>query len=117
MPLVYDEAGGSYDFDTDAREALKLDAYVPAPDGDTRPWWERVAEYGMTRAIDNQVGPAAPNKTATASTFAGENGKTYTQAVGASGAPVQTSGSNKVLLYVGIAAAIGLGYLALSGKR
>lgn len=114
MALVYDDAGGSYDFDTDAREALKLDSYVPAPAGDTRPWWERVAEYGMTRAIDNQVGPAAPNKTSTASTFAGQNGKTYTSPVGTTGgSPTQAGGTQKMLMWAALGLAVlGVGYLA-----
>ncbi len=77
-------ADGSYyqspGYLTDARESAKLDAFVPAPNGDSRPWWERVAEYGLTRAIDNQYGPPAVNKTSAPATFAGQNGRTYSTA-------------------------------------
>ena len=70
--------GNAGQFAMDAREAAKLDAFVVKPAGDTREWWERVAQYGLTRAIDNQYGPPPTNKTSTAGTFAGQNGKTYT---------------------------------------
>lgn len=77
------DANGNYyqspSYWTDAREASKLDSYVAAPAGDTRPWWERVAEYGLTRAIDNHLGPAQQNKTSAPATFAGQNGLTYSQ--------------------------------------
>ncbi len=63
----------------DARETQKLDAYTPRPAGDDRPWYERVASYGLTRAIDANFGPPAANKTAAGATFAGQNGKTYSQ--------------------------------------
>lgn len=63
----------------DQREAAKMDPYVASTSGDTRPWWERVAEYGVTRAIDNQFGPAQVNKTDMPATFAGQNGQTYSQ--------------------------------------
>lgn len=64
---------------TDARESNKLDPFVAAPSGDDRPWWDRVAEYGLSRAIDNHFGPAQSNKTAQPATFAGQNGQTYSQ--------------------------------------
>lgn len=104
--------------DTDTREALKLDAYVPAPNGDTRPWWERVAEFGLTRAIDNQLGPAAPNKTSQAATYAGENGKTFTQPLAGQGTTPATGGNNKLLMWGAIGLAIlGLGYVVLGAKK
>ncbi len=64
---------------TDAFEANKVAPYVAQPSGDNRPWWERVAEYGITRAIDNHLGPTSQNKTAAPATFAGQNGQTYSQ--------------------------------------
>lgn len=64
----------------DDRESAKLDPFVPRPAGDTRPWWERVAEFGLTRAIDAHYGPAETNKTAQSGTFAGQNGRTYSMA-------------------------------------
>ena len=74
-----------YSMSSDDREIAKLDSYVPKAPGDTRPWWERVAEYGLTRAIDNQVGPPAQNKTTAPASFAGQNGRTYSQV----GSPLQ----------------------------
>lgn len=115
MALVYDDAGGSYDFSTDAREAAKLDPYVPATAGDTRPWWERVAEYGMTRAIDNQVGPAAPNKTSQPASFAGQNGRTYSQVGAQSTGPLGMSSSTTMLL-LAVAAVAGV-FLLLPKAR
>lgn len=96
------EADGDYfrapGYWTDAREAAKLEAYVPAPNGDTRPWWERVAEYGLTRAIDNQFGPPAANKTTAPATFAGQNGKTYSQVGSTSGSASSSGGIGQILV-------------------
>lgn len=87
------DANGNYyqspSYWTDAREASKLDSYVAAPAGDTRPWYERVAEFGLTRAIDNHFGPAQQNKTSAPATFAGQNGLTYSQV----GTPLQQGGA------------------------
>lgn len=69
----------TYAWYTDQREAAKMDAFVPRIEGDTRPWWERSVEYGITRAIDNKYGPGEVNKTDMPPTFAGQNGKTYSQ--------------------------------------
>lgn len=101
------EADGDYyqsaAYYTDAREAQKLDPFVPRPNGDTRPWWERVAEYGLTRAIDSNYGPPAANKTGAAATFAGQNGRTYSTAPGAPGAAGQGAGMLPLLLAAGLA--------------
>lgn len=83
---------------TDIREANKLDSFVAAPNGDTRPWYERVAEFGLTRAIDSHYGPTATLRNGPA-TYAGQNGQTY-----ANGAYPGSSGGNMtVLLLIGIA--------------
>lgn len=66
-----------YGWSTDTREAAKLNSYVPAPAGDNRPWYERVAEFGVTRAIDAHYGQAATQKGAAAASYAGQNGQTY----------------------------------------
>lgn len=115
MALVYDDAGGAYDFSTDAREAAKLDPYVPAAAGDTRPWWERVAEYGLTRAIDNQVGPSAPNKTSQPASFAGQNGRTYSQ-VGPQNTGLLGMGTNTTMLLLAVAAVAGVFFLLPKAK-
>lgn len=104
------DANGNYyqspSYWTDAREATKLDGYVASPSGDTRPWWERVAEYGLTRAIDNHLGPAQQNKTSAPATFAGQNGLTYSQV----GTPLQQGGGGGLLPLVALGA---LAFLAL----
>lgn len=108
---MYDNFG-SYEFSTDAREAAKLDRFVPSAAGDTRPWWERVAEYGLTRAIDNQVGPAAPNKTQAPASFAGQNGRTYSQVGPQPGPGLMGMGSGTTTLL--LLAAVGVvAFLAL----
>lgn len=92
----------TYAWYNDQREAAKMDPFVARTEGDTRPWWERVAEYGVTRAIDNQFGPAQVNKTDMPATFAGQNGQTYSQVSGTGGA---AAGGGSVLpLLLGAAA-------------
>lgn len=75
------EADGDYfqsaGYWNDAREAAKLEQFVPNPGGGNSPWYERVAQYGLTRAIDANFGPPAVNKTGAGATYAGQNGKTY----------------------------------------
>ena len=86
---------------TDAFEASKVAPYVAAPSGDSRPWWERVAEYGITRAIDNHLGPTSQNKTSAPATFAGQNGQTYSQV----GSPLAGGGMGGLLPILAIGAA------------
>jgi hypothetical protein len=112
MPL-YDGINGLDDakntwqmgFDSDQRESDKLDPYIPRPDGDSRPWWERVAEYGLTRAIDSNFGPPAVNKTQTGGTFAGQNGLTYPiSGPTSSGRDASVGPGNGTLVLVAVAA-------------
>lgn len=108
---------GSYDgveqatdgtiYDSDYREAYKLDAYTPAPTGSAgMEWWERLAAYGATRAIDAQFGPPAVNKTGLSSTYAGQNGLTYARVPGQ---PVTAAGGSMLpMLAVAAVAALAL---------
>lgn len=93
VPVSKVEADGDYfqspGYWNDAREAAKLDPYIPRPNGDTRPWYDRVAEYGLTRAIDANFGQPALNKTQAGGSFAGQNGRTYSTTPGST---VQNSG-------------------------
>lgn len=100
---IYDS---DYAYGNDMREAMKLDPYVPRPNGDARPWWERVAEYGLSRAIDANFGPPPVDNTATAATFAGQNGRTYSS-VGTP-KPVQQQGSILPLVLAGAVALFAL---------
>lgn len=64
----------TYLLPTDIYEANQVAATVPADSG--RPWWETMAMYGITRAIDNQFGtPQIGNSNP--GSFAGQNGRTY----------------------------------------
>lgn len=76
----------------DQREDAKLNPYTAAPNGDSRPWWERAAEYGLSRAIDAHFGPPAVNKTQAPATYAGQNGRTYQQAPNVQSLPPASSG-------------------------
>ena len=90
---------------TDWREAAKLDPFVPkANESDARPWWERVAEYGLTRAIDSHFGMPAADKTSAPGTFAGANGRTYTNAPG--GGAQAAGGVHPLLLILAAGAAL-----------
>lgn len=101
---------GTY-YDSDYREAVKLDPYTAAPAGSGQmEWWERLAQYGATRAIDAQFGPPATNKTNQAGTYAGQNGLTYSRAPGSTGVPVAGNGSMLPLL-----AAAAIAVFALAG--
>jgi hypothetical protein len=92
---------------TDARETNKLDAFVPTTDASSgAPWWQRMAEYGITRAIDNHYGGTTTDKTSAPATFAGANGRTYSQVPGSS-----ASGGGSMLLPV----LLGVGALFLLG--
>lgn len=106
VPVNKVEADGDYfqspGYWNDAREAEKLDAYVPRPNGDTRPWYERVAEYGLTRAIDSNFGAPATNKTGAGGSFAGQNGKTYSTTPGGT---VNGGGASMPWLPIALAAA------------
>lgn len=109
VPVSKVEADGDYfrspNYWVDAREEAKLGAYAGGPSGDTRPWYEKVAEYGITRAIDNHFGYPEANKTMVPASFAGQNGKTYSQ-VGVPGAV--GGGSWLPIALVGVVAALAL---------
>lgn len=45
--------------------------------GDAPGPWERLMQYGITRAIDNRYGPVPVAGNTNAGTFAGANGRTY----------------------------------------
>lgn len=101
------QPSGSYGltFATDVVESARFDAFTPrAGANDNRPWYERVAEYGLGRYIDNQWGPTAANNTSQPGTFAGQNGRTYTN-VPVQSQSVQAGGGFAPLLIVAAVAA------------
>lgn len=72
-----DSSGGytaSPGYATDAAEASKMSQFYPSD----APWWESLAKYGVSRAIDSHYKNSTVDKTANPATFAGQNGKTYT---------------------------------------
>lgn len=67
-------------------------------------WWEGVAMYGITRAIDNRFGPVNVAGNTQAGSFAGQNGRTYTN--GRPGtAPASAAGIPWALVLGGVALA------------
>lgn len=97
---------GVYGWEQDRREAEKFGQFYGAGSGE--PWWQQLAKYGATRAIDSHFQRAETNKTAQPITFAGQNGQTY---AAGSTAPI-FAGSGGVLL---LAAAAAAAYLLLKG--
>lgn len=57
----------------DSAEADKLARFYPQG----APWWQQLATYGATRAIDAHYKRAEADRTAQPITFAGQNGRTY----------------------------------------
>lgn len=90
-------AAGGVLYATDYRESQKLAPFYPAD----APWWESLAKFGVTRAIDAHYGAQAADKSVAGATYAGANGKTY-----ATGAVGTMPNSSTLIL-------IGLGVLGL----
>lgn len=69
----------SYSYLADESEAAKFAPYYPGQDaaGNAAPWWQGLATYGVTRAIDAAVGPKINGSGGQQSTYAGQNGQTY----------------------------------------
>ena len=105
--------GFGYDFQLlagDVRE-MPMQQFVPAAgQAQGMPWWESIAAYGITRAIDNRFGPAPVAGNTDPGSFGGQNGRTYTntpQAYGSAATPkqAQAAGSGGMLLVLaGLAA-------------
>jgi hypothetical protein len=84
VPVSKVSSGGEFyrapSYWTDAREADKLAPFSAQPTG-AQPveWWQSLAMYGATRAIDSHFGPPPSNRSNAPPTFAGQNGRTYSQ--------------------------------------
>jgi hypothetical protein len=107
-----DAAGEFYtspNYWTDARESAKLRPYAAQVPGQQQmEWWQSLAVYGATRAIDSHLGPPAPNRTSAPATFAGQNGQTYSQ-IGNPNDTGALSGGILPLLALGAVAFLALG--------
>lgn len=72
-----DPTAGLYLLPQDQTEAY---AMAGTTSGDsTVPWWQNLAVYGITRAIDNQFGTPPVNGNIAPGSFGGQNGLTYQQ--------------------------------------
>ncbi|ABM94801.1 hypothetical protein [Methylibium petroleiphilum] len=67
----------------DWSDTAKMAPFQPAAAGSS--WWEGAIQYGLVRAIDNRFGPVNIAGNNQPGTFAGANGRTYTQAPNATG--------------------------------
>lgn len=59
----------------DIADARAMQPFSPDP---SVPWWQNLAAYGITRAIDNRFGPASVQGNTAPGSFAGQDGRTYT---------------------------------------
>lgn len=71
----------------DATDTEQMAPYVNTGGGQMR-WWEGLIAYGVTRAIDNRLGPVNVAGNTGAGTFGGQNGRTYGNQPSAAGGGV-----------------------------
>ena len=70
----------------DVYDTAQMQPFTSAPAGSPGlSWWESAAQYGITRAIDNRFGPTNVGGDTAPGTFAGQNGRTYSNAPGRAG--------------------------------
>lgn len=83
----YAPADGGFDLGGmlpgDVSDGRQMQAFAPAG----MSWWEGVAAYGITRAIDNRFAPVQVQGNTQPGTFAGQNGRTYSNAPAGTTAP------------------------------
>jgi hypothetical protein len=89
---------------SDAREAQKMEPFTARTTGDNRPWYERVAEFGLSRAIDSHYQSTAIQKGSQATTYAGQDGRTYTNGQQANSLGI----SMPMLLVIGVIALVAM---------
>lgn len=87
---------GIVGWSADNREAQKMSQFYS---GD-KPWYEQLAMYGASRAIDSHFARSSVDKTAQPVTFAGQNGRTY---AAGNTAPSLLGGNGGLLLLGGAA--------------
>lgn len=70
----------------DVYDMAQMQPFSSAPsDSPGLSWWESAAQYGITRAIDNRFGPTNVGGNTAPGTYAGQNGRTYSNAPGSAG--------------------------------
>jgi hypothetical protein len=85
----------------DAMEAVSQQPY--AVGGAETPWWQSTIKYGLTRAIDNRLGPTQVNGNTAPGSYGGANGRSYNNGVQGSSLATATGLSPTVLLLIGAA--------------
>jgi len=69
-----------YSMPGDLNDAAHMAPYVSNPaNGASVGYWEGLIGYGITRAIDNRLGPVPIQGNMTPGSFAGQNGRSYSQ--------------------------------------
>ena len=90
-------------FAADFQEASKLQEFYPQ---NGKAWWENAASYGMTKAIDAAFGPKIAGSGGQQATYAGQDGRTYTN--GKTNAAKKSSDDLLMLLGLGALAMFAL---------
>lgn len=68
----------------DITDTAQVGPFVQTGNGEA--WWEGLIKYGVTRAVDNRFGPQNVGGNTQTGSYAGQNGRTYSNAPNA-GAP------------------------------
>lgn len=77
-----DQAEAPYLVGNDTAEWQKMQPYVTQAQGEQAPWWQSVIKYGITKAVDNTFPSQSTGVRGNTNpgTFAGQNGRTYSNA-------------------------------------
>lgn len=87
-------------FSGDRAESMRLQGFSQ---DQSVPWWQSMATYGFTRAIDNHYrNPPTPSGSQPA-TYSGQNGRTYANGVMVPNDPLGIGSIPPVLLLGGLA--------------
>lgn len=74
--------GGEAGYTGLAGDAADAAAMQPFSASQGMPWWQGVISYGLTRAIDNRFAPPNVQGNTSPGSFAGANGRTYSNGQG-----------------------------------
>lgn len=95
----------------DRNDTAQMAPFTPTDAG--MPWWQGLAVYGITRAIDNRLGPPTVQGNVQPGSFGGANGRTYSNNPTGQGGTVSVAGMG-IPTWALIAAVGVVGYLALN---
>lgn len=74
--------GGEAGYTGLAGDVADSAAMQPFSASQAQPWWQGVIQYGLTRAIDNRFAPPNVSGNTSPGSFAGQNGRTYSNGQG-----------------------------------